>query len=79
MTSSCGSCYWQNTVDIFTWQTALTHTAATVLTIVDDSNNTTKTSTINVSNFTVPSSLQGLGTGMNNVWIYSYTGTNFAL
>lgn len=66
-------------MDLFTWQTALTHTAATVLTVVDDSNNTTKTSTINVSDFTVPSSLQGLGTGMNNVWIYNYTGTNFAL
>lgn len=79
MTSSCGGCYWQNIVNLFTWQTAFTHTAATVLTIIDDSHNTTKTSTINVSNFTVPKSLQYLETGMNNVRTYNYSGTNYPL
>ena len=44
-------------MDDYTWSAAYTYTVATALTIINDSDNTTRTSTINNSNATLASSM----------------------
>lgn len=53
---SCGGCKWANAVNTFTWLPIYTHTAATLLLVVDNSNHFRSTSTILRANFSMPAS-----------------------